>query len=75
MLFDRALVFGDSELLEFTVLDGRRVVLTVDGRELGLLAPGDVVSCTADPRPARMLTFGRHDFHQVLKAKFGLADR
>ena len=75
MLFDRALVFGEQEHLEFRVLDGRRVVLTVDGRELGVLDPGDVVTCPGHPQAARMLTFGRHDFHQVLKAKFGLADR
>lgn len=75
MLFDRALVLGADEELRFTVTDGRHVVLTIDGRDLGALAPDDAVSCTAGPKPARIVTFGLRDFHQLLKAKFGLADR
>jgi NAD+ kinase len=75
MLFDRALVLGADEELRFTVTDGRHVVLTIDGRDLGALAPDDEVSCTAGPKPARIVTFGLRDFHQLLKAKFGLADR
>ena len=35
----------------------------------------DTVTCTGGPKPARIVTFGRRDFHQILKAKFGLADR
>jgi NAD+ kinase len=75
MLFDHALVLGPDEELRFTVTDGRHVVLIVDGHELGRLAPDDVVACTAGPKPARVVTFGLRDFHQLLKAKFGLADR
>ena len=51
------------------------MALTADGRELGELAAGDTVSCTGGPRPARIVTLGPRDFHQILKAKFGLADR
>ncbi len=47
----------------------------LDGRQLGLLEEGDTVTCTAGPKPARMVTFGARDFHQILKTKFGLADR
>jgi len=75
MLFDRSLVLDAEEELRFTVTDGRSVVLTLDGRELGRLVPGDEVSCTAGPKPARIVTLGPRDFHQILKAKFGLADR
>jgi NAD kinase len=50
-------------------------VLTADGRELGELAAGDTVSCRGGDRSARIVTFGPRDFHQILKAKFGLADR
>jgi NAD+ kinase len=75
MLFDRALVLGADEELRFTVTDGRHAVLTIDGRSLGPLVPGDSVTCTAGPKPARVVTFGGRDFHQLLKAKFGLADR
>ncbi len=75
MLFDRSLVLAPEELLRFTVLDERSVVLTADGRELGELAAGDTVSCRGGDRSARIVTFGPRDFHQILKAKFGLADR
>jgi NAD+ kinase len=75
MLFDRSLVLGPEEELQFRVIDERSVVLTVDGRELGQLEAGDSVACTGGPRPARIVTFGPRDFHQILKAKFGLADR
>jgi NAD kinase len=57
------------------VVDDRNVLLTLDGRELGALVTGDAATCTAGPRPARIVTFGPRDFHQILKAKFGLADR
>jgi NAD+ kinase len=75
MLFDRSLVLAPEEVLRFTVCDDRSVVLTADGRELGALDAGDVVSCRGGDRPARIVTFGPRDFHQILKAKFGLADR
>jgi NAD+ kinase len=75
MLFDRALVLGADEELRFVVIDERRAVLTLDGRVLGTLEPGDAVTCTGGPRPARIVTLGPRDFHQILKAKFGLADR
>jgi NAD+ kinase len=75
MLFDRSLVLDDEESLRFTVCDDRSVVLTADGRELGELAGGDTVTCTGGPLPARIVSLGPRDFHQILKAKFGLADR
>jgi NAD+ kinase len=75
MLFDRSLVLAAEEVLALHVSEDRPVLLTLDGRELGELAPGDVVTCTGGPLPARVATFGPRDFHQILKAKFGLADR
>ncbi len=75
MLFDRSLVLADSEELGFVVCDDRPVVLTVDGRELGQLAPGDRVVCRAAPDPLRLVSLRRRDFHQVLRAKFALPDR
>ena len=75
MLFDRSLVLGADETVRFVVSDHRSVTLTADGLERGELAAGDTVTCTAGPRPARIVTFARRDFHQILKAKFGLADR
>ena len=75
MLFDRSLVLDAEEELHFRIADERSVMLTLDGRELGDLHAGDTVSCTGGPKPARVVTFGPRDFHQILKAKFGLADR
>jgi NAD+ kinase len=75
MLFDRSLVLDAEEELRFTVAEERGVLLTLDGRQLGVLEEGDTVTCTAGPKPARMVTFGARDFHQILKTKFGLADR
>jgi NAD+ kinase len=75
MLFDRSLVLGAEESVRFVVSDARSVTLTADGLELGELAAADTVTCSAGPLPARIVTLGRRDFHQILKAKFGLADR
>jgi NAD+ kinase len=75
MLFDRSLVLDAHEELRFTVDEPRGVLLTLDGRDLGVLGEADTVTCTAGPKPARIVSFGARDFHQILKAKFGLADR
>jgi len=75
MLFGRPMVLGPDETLLFEVLDDRDVDLFVDGIEIGTLHTGDTVSCTAADHPARFATLTPRDFHQVLKAKFGLADR
>jgi NAD+ kinase len=75
MLFDRSLVLDADEELRFTVADGASVVLMLDGRDAGILETGDTVTCTGGPKPARLVTFGPRDFHQILKAKFGLPDR
>jgi NAD+ kinase len=75
MLFDRSLVLDADEELRFRVEDDHSVALTLDGQVRGELSAGDTVTCTGGPRPARVVTFGPRDFHQILKAKFGLADR
>jgi NAD+ kinase len=75
MLFDRALVLGAEEELELLVTDGRPVTLTVDGRAAGELETGDVIVCRAAPGAARLVARRPDDFHQLLKAKFGLTDR
>jgi NAD+ kinase len=75
MLFDRSLVLDADEELRFVVVDERNAVLTLDGRLLGTLEPGDTVVCTAAERPARIVVFGPRNFHQILKTKFRLPDR
>ena len=60
-------------------LDGARATAPRRSRSTaatsGVLHQGDAVVCTAAPDPARLVTFGPRDFHRILKAKFGLADR
>jgi NAD+ kinase len=75
MLFDRSLVLDADEELRFRVEDEGSVILTLDGQVRGELDAGDVVACTGGHRPARVVTFGERDFHQILKAKFQLPDR
>jgi NAD+ kinase len=75
MLFDRTLVLDDDAEVRLTVGGHRPAALVVDGRAMGELQPGDVVSCRAASHAARLVMFGPRDFHAILKAKFGLADR
>lgn len=75
MLFDHPLVLGPDETLAFEVAGPGPAGLVLDGREVGDLSTGDTVTCREAPRPARLITFDRRDFHQLLKTKFGLADR
>lgn len=74
-LFDLPLVLGPDEDVRVDVLEGRMATLVVDGRRVGDLSPGDAVVCRPGKHPARLVRFGDRDFHQILKAKFGLADR
>ncbi|HVF75471.1 MAG TPA: NAD(+)/NADH kinase [Acidimicrobiales bacterium] len=74
-LFDRSLVLDDSEEVRLEVLEGRPAALVVDGRPFGELAPGDTMVCRAGRHDARFVTLDGRDFHQILKAKFSLADR
>ena len=75
MLFDRSLVLGADEDLELLVTDGRPVSLTIDGRDAGELVPGEAIVCRAAPVSVRLVARRPDDFHQILKAKFGLTDR
>lgn len=73
-LFDFSLVLDPAEDVRIEVLD-RNATLLADGRAIGELRPGDAVVCRAGPHVARLVTFGGRDFHRILRAKFGLADR
>lgn len=75
MLFDRTLVLHPSETVRLEVLEARPAALVVDGHPVGTLEPGDAVACRVGDLPARLVMFGERDFHRILKAKFGLADR
>lgn len=75
MLFDRTLVLAPEADLRCTVEGHRPAALAIDGRSAGELRPGTHLRCTAAAHPARLVRFGAPQFHRVLKAKFGLADR
>ena len=75
MLFDRALVLDPAERLEIEVIGHRPVDVAVDGQRVATLGEGDRISCGAAAAEALFVRFGPHHFHQVLKQKFGLADR
>ena len=75
MLFDRTLVLEPSTEVVLEILGDRPAACAVAGRDLGPLAEGDRVTCTASERTAHLVTFGGRDFLQLLKAKFGLEDR
>jgi NAD+ kinase len=74
-LFDRTLVLEPEARLRLVVQGHRTATVSVDGRNLGELADGDSITCTAADCSARLVTVGPRDFLQILKAKFGLNDR
>lgn len=75
MLFDRSLVLDPDEIVQIEVAGQRPVRLAIDGRPAATLAEGDIVSFCPSEAVARFVRFGRRRFHQILKVKFGLADR
>ncbi|MET0903014.1 MAG: NAD(+)/NADH kinase [Acidimicrobiales bacterium] len=75
MLFDRTLVLDPAARLRVVVQGHRAATLSVDGRNLGELAEGDHITCTAAERSAHLVTFAPRAFLSILKAKFGLEDR
>ena len=74
-LFDRSMVFTPETVLRLEVTGYRPATLSVDGRNLCELSEGNAVVCTAAANPAHFVSFAHRKFHQILKAKFGLADR
>lgn len=75
MLFDRTLVLDPSEIIEIEVTGHRAAELVLDGQVVVSLADGDVVRCEPSVSTANFVRFGDERYHQILKVKFGLADR
>lgn len=75
MVFDRSLVLAPSTEVSLTISGYRDGRVAVDGRAVAELAPGGVVRCRAARQRARFVVVGDHDFHTILKEKFGLTDR
>ena len=57
MLFDRSLVLDPDEAVGIEVIGHREASLSIDGRPVGVLAPGAEVTCRAADRgrPVRAL--------------------
>jgi NAD+ kinase len=75
MVFDRSLVLKPSTEVELTVVGYRNGVVTIDGRQIAELTPGETLVCRASDRRVKFLTGGELNFHRILKDKFGLEDR
>ncbi len=74
-LFDRSLVLSPDDTVRIEVLPDREAAIALDGRVVLRLDPGQAVLCSVAAHSAKLVSFGRKDFHRILKAKFGLADR
>lgn len=72
MVLDRSLVLPPTASIRLEVMGERAATLSVDGRSLGLLAAGDAIVCRAAEHDARVVSFGRRGFLDILKAKFAL---
>ncbi len=75
MLFDRSMVLRPDCEVKVTVAGSRDCGLSIDGRPQTPLVPGESVTACAAKKPSRFITFGEHDFHGILRTKFGLTDR
>jgi NAD+ kinase len=75
MLFDRSLVLDSEEVISISPIAGQPADLVIDGSMASTLQPGQTLHCRKGDRDALLVTFGRRDFHHILKHKFNLADR
>jgi len=74
MLFDRSLVLGATEMLRMQVVGSRPAELVIDGRHVATLDHDDCVSYEGDSCTAQFVRFKQPQFHQIVRAKFGLGD-
>lgn len=75
MLFDRSLVLHTNEEVRVTVEGQRGVNVVADGTQVGSLEPGQDACVRCSRVTARLLRVEDQSFHQILRQKFGLADR
>jgi NAD+ kinase len=73
-LFGRPIVFSPRTTLRLTVAGERSARLNGDGRDYGLLAPGDSVSITTGPDVVRLIRLAPQHFAAAIKQKFHLHD-
>jgi NAD+ kinase len=75
MLFDRSLVLDAEDVIAISPIAGQAADVLVDGSMVATLRPGQTLHCRKGDRDARLVTYGKRDFHRILKHKFNLADR
>ncbi|MCL4138916.1 UNVERIFIED_CONTAM: hypothetical protein GTU68_045743, partial [Idotea baltica] len=75
MVFDRTMVLNQSSTVELCVEGYRPAAVTLDGRQVATLEPGESILCCSAEVSAKFLVTGQRDFHSILKEKFGLSDR
>ena len=73
-LFDRSLILDPDSRVTVEVLPNRPASLSLDGRHVAHLDPGDRVVCTQSDLPGRIVVVRPDDFLNVLKTKFGMTD-
>lgn len=71
-LFDRSLVLNPTSTVEIEVLPDRNASLSLDGRTIVRLMPGDRVRCTRSTVPVGFVSLHGEEFLKVLKTRFGL---
>ena len=74
MVFNRSMVLAPTTRVTLTVQGYRGAALSLDGRSVLDLDPGQSVTCRGSERTAKLLVRGDRDFHSVLKTKFRLDD-
>jgi NAD+ kinase len=72
MLFDRALVLDEGTDIEFTVGDGPRASIMVDGRVEATLGAGDSLRLALCARPVRLVRLVDLAFYEIVRRKFHL---
>jgi len=75
MLFDRSLVLDSEDVIAISPIAEQAADVLVDGSMVATLRPGQTLHCRKGDWDARLVTFGKRDFHSILKHKFNLADR
>jgi len=74
-VFNRPMVLSPTTEVKLKIEGYRSAVVSLDGRPVRTLEPGESVTCRTSKVSATFLVSGERDFHQVLKEKFGIADR
>lgn len=75
MVFDRSFVVAPTTEIRLVIGGHHPAMVTVDGRQIAKLSPGDSLLCRAATERAKFVVRGDRDFHKVLKEKFRLEDR